>query len=48
MDPVIRSALIRSAEDLVKEHMRAYDPSHDWFHGESLPRSVPRVEWTRY
>lgn len=35
MDARTRSALIKQAESLVKQHMQAYDPSHDWFHGKS-------------
>jgi hypothetical protein len=27
--------IIADAETLVKTHMAAYDPSHDWFHGSS-------------
>ncbi len=27
--------MIEAAEGLVKAHMQKYDPSHDWYHGES-------------
>ncbi|KAL7413873.1 hypothetical protein BDY24DRAFT_415002 [Mrakia frigida] len=47
-----QAQLILAAEELVKKHMAAYDPSHDWYHvdrvrrtalalGKSLPKDQP-------
>ena len=46
MDDHTRSLLIKDAERLVKDHMKAYDPSHDWFHGKlslGVGRSIATI-----
>ncbi|KAG7535895.1 hypothetical protein FFLO_03641 [Filobasidium floriforme] len=43
MDARTRSALIKQAESLVKQHMQAYDPSHDWFHVDRVRNTALRL-----
>ncbi|GHJ85709.1 hypothetical protein NliqN6_2111 [Naganishia liquefaciens] len=36
-------ALVRHAEELVKEHMSKYDPSHDWYHVDRVRRTALKL-----
>lgn len=43
MSPSLYTRVINRAEDLVKDHMKSYDPSHDWHHGASVQPSIPAL-----